>query len=95
MITVTQGAGANSNQQFPNGTALQNALPSSFAVNDSIDLIVINLGGASETATMTVNTDVTIVGNAVVGVASSSVAGSGRFRLRKTADHVFVAYRIG
>lgn len=94
MITVTQGGGANSAQQFPTGTNIQAALPADFAVGDSFDLAVINLGGASETATLTVNTDVTIVGRAVVDVAAATASGSGLFRLRKTADHVFVAYRI-
>lgn len=94
LITVTQGAGADSAQQLPTGTALQAALPADFAVGDSIDLAVVNLGGASETATLTVNTDVTIVGRAVVNVAAATASGSGIFRLRKTADHVFVAYRI-
>lgn len=94
MITVTQGAGADSAQQLPTGTNLQAALPSDFAVGDSIDLSVINLGGALETATLTVNTDVTIVGRAIVDVAAATASGSGLFRLRKTADHVFVAYRI-
>ena len=94
MITVTQGAGANSDQQLPTGTELQAALPADFAVGDSIDFHVINLGGASETATLTVNTDVTIVGRAIVDVAAATASGSGHFRLRKTADHVFVCYRI-
>lgn len=94
MITVTQGGGANSAQQLPTGTNLQNALPADFAVGDSIDLAVINLGGASETATLTVNTDITIVGRAIVDVAAATASGSGLFRIRKTADHVFVAYRV-
>lgn len=94
MITVTQGAGADSAQQMPTGTDLQAALPADFAVGDSIDLVVINLGGALETATLTVNTDVTIVGRAIVDVAAATASGSGLFRIRKTADHVFVVYRI-
>jgi hypothetical protein len=95
LITVTQGAGANSAQQMPTGQALQDALPSSFGIGDAFDFSIINLGGASETATLTVNTDVTIVGRAVVDVAATTASGSGRFRVRKTADHVFVVYRIG
>lgn len=94
IITVTQGAGANSAQQMPTGTDLQAALPADFAVGDSFDFSIINLGGASETATLTVNTDVTIVGRAVVDVAAATASGSGRFRVRKTGDHVFVVYRI-
>lgn len=94
IITVTQGAGAASAQQMPTGTALQDALPADFAIGDSFDFSVINLGGASEVASITVNTDVTIVGNAVIPVPASNVQSSGRFRARKTADHVFVIYRI-
>lgn len=94
IITVTQGSGANSAQQMPTGTDLQAALPVDFAVGDSFDFSIINLGGASETATLTVNTDVTIVGRAIVDVAAATASGSGRFRVRKTADHVFVVYRL-
>lgn len=94
IITVTQGAGAPSAQQLPTGTAIQAALPSDFAVGDSFDFSVINLGAASEVASITVNTDVTIVGYATIDVAAATASGSGRFRCRKTADHVFVVYRI-
>lgn len=94
IITVTQGAGAASNQQVPTGTAIQDALPIDFAVGDSFDVSVINLGAASEVAALTVNTDVTIVGNAAIPIAATGVQSSGLFRFRKTADHVFVAYRI-
>lgn len=95
IITVTQGGGAVSSQQLPTGTNLQNALPVDFAIDDSFDFSVINLGGASEVASITVNTDVTIVGNAAIPVPAVGVQSSGRFRCRKTADHVFVVYRIG
>lgn len=94
MITVTQGGGANSAQQMPTGQQLQDALPADFATGDSIDFVVINLGGASETVSVTVNTDVTIVGRATIDVAAATASGSGIFRIRKTADHVFVVYRI-
>jgi hypothetical protein len=94
IITVTQGAGAPSAQQAPTGTAIQAALPSDFAAGDSFDISIINLGGASEVASLTVNTDVTIVGNAAIPVPATGVQSSGMFRFRKTADHVFVAYRI-
>jgi len=94
IITVAQGAGAPSAQQVPTGTAIQAGLPADFAVGDSFDVSVINLGGASEVASITVNTDVTIVGNAALPVPATGVQSSGMFRFRKTADHVFVAYRI-
>jgi hypothetical protein len=41
--------------------------------------------------TITVNTDVTIVGSAVTAAAAGSTA---RFRLRKTAANTFIAYRL-
>jgi hypothetical protein len=94
IITVTQGAGADSAQTVPTGTALQAGLPADFAIGDSFYVSIINLGGASETVTLTANTDITLVGRAVVNVAAATASGSGAFRFRKTADHVFVAYRI-
>lgn len=94
IITVTQGAGAPSAQQMPTGTDLQAGLPANFAIGDAFDFSVINLGGASEVASITVNTDVTIVGNAAIPIPATGVQSSGRFRARKTADHVFVIYRI-
>lgn len=94
LITVTQGAGAASAQQLPTGSALQTALGAGFAVNDSFDFSVINLGTTGEVASITVNTDVTIVGNAAIPIPATGVQSSARFRVRKTADHVFVVYRI-
>ena len=94
IITVTQGSGAPSAQQLPSGTAIQTALTANYPVNGYFDFSVINLGGASEVASITVNTDVTIVGNAAIPVPATGAQSSGRFRCRKTADHVFVVYRI-
>lgn len=95
IITVTQGAGAASAQQSPTGTAILAGLPADFAVGDSFDVSIINLGAASEVASLTVNTDVTIVGNAAIPVPATGVQSTGVFRFRMTAAHVFVAYRIG
>lgn len=89
MITVAQGAGANSNQALPTGTAMQTALPATFGVNSAFDFSVVNTGAASETATLTANTGFTIVGGAVVQPSASAT-----FRVRKTAANTFVAYRI-
>ncbi|WP_144378524.1 hypothetical protein [Mesorhizobium amorphae] len=89
MITVAQGAGANSNQALPTGTAMQSALPAGFGVGSAFDFSIVNTGGASETATLTVGTNFTIVGGAVVQPGASAT-----FRVRKTADNTFVAYRI-
>lgn len=95
IITINQGAAGASNLQAPTGTAIQNALPADFATGDSFDVSFINISStAAEIASLTVNTDVTIVGTAAVAAIAAGVASSGVFRFRKTADHVFVAYRI-
>lgn len=89
MVTVAQGSGANSNQQLPTGTTMQNALGATFGVDNAFEFSVVNTGGASETATLTTNTNFTIVGGAVVQPSASAT-----FRVRKTANNTFVAYRI-
>ncbi len=95
IITINQGAAGASNLQAPTGTAIQAALPADFATGDSFDVSFINISTvAAEIASLTVNTDVTIVGTAAVAAIAAGVASSGVFRFRKTADHVFVAYRI-
>lgn len=98
IITVNQAAGAASAQQLPTGTNIQAALPADFAVDDSFDVSIINTSTVdAEDASVTVNTDVTIVGNPDFPAhnALASAGSSGTLRIRKTADHVFVAYRIG
>lgn len=95
IITINQGASGASAQQSPTGTAIQAALPTDFATGDSFDVNFINLSSdAAEIATLTVNTDVTIVGTPDVASIAAGVASQGTFRFRKTANHVFVAYRI-
>ncbi len=95
IITVNQGAAGASNLQSPTGTAIQNALPADFATGDSFDVCFINISvTTAEIASLTVNTDVTIVGTAAVAAIAAGVASQGTFRFRKTGNHVFVAYRI-
>ncbi len=96
IITVNQAAGAPSALQFPTGTAIQNALPTAFAADDSFDVYIINTSTVdAEDASVTVNTDVTIVGSPdIVAHSGITLNSSATFRFRKTADHVFVAYRI-
>ncbi len=89
MITVAQGAGANSTQTLPTGTLMQSGLPSSFDVGSTFDFSIVNTGAASETATLGAGTNFTIVGGAVVQPSASAT-----FRVRKTANNTFVAYRI-
>jgi hypothetical protein len=81
--TLTQAR----NLQLPTGTNLD--LATEWAIGDSFDVTFMTLGAF--VMTITVNTDVTIVGSAVTAAAAGSTA---RFRLRKTAANTFVAYRL-
>lgn len=96
IITVAQGAGAPSALQLPTGTALQAALPADLAIGEAFDFSVINTSTVdAEDASITVNTDVTIVGSPDIPAHSGiTLLSSGRFRARKTADHAFVVYRL-
>jgi hypothetical protein len=76
------------NIQLPTGANLD--LATEWAIGDSFDFSVITL--AAFALTLTVNTDVTIVGSAATAATSGA---SARFRCRKTAAGVFVVYRIG
>ncbi len=76
------------NIQLPTGANLD--LATEWAVGDSFDFSVITL--AAFALTLTVNTDVTIVGSAATAATSGA---SARFRCRKTAAGTFVVYRIG
>lgn len=89
LITVAQGAGANSTQTLPTGTLMQSGLPATFDINSSFDFSIVNTGAASETATLGAGTNFTIVGGAVVQPSASAT-----FRVRKTAANTFIAYRI-
>jgi hypothetical protein len=81
--TLTQAR----NLQLPTGTNLD--LATEWAIGDSFDVTFMTLGAF--VMTITVNTDVTIVGSAVTAAAAGSTA---RFRLRKTAANTFIAYRL-
>ena len=84
---VTSTLTQNRNLQLPTGTNLD--LATEWAIGDSFDVTFMTLGAF--VMTITVNTDVTIVGSAVTAATAGSVA---RFRLRKTAANTFIAYRI-
>jgi hypothetical protein len=84
IITYT---GAAVNLTMPLGTDLEAAF-SSMKVNSSFDFHIINIGGTNA-ATVTANTGVTLV-----GVAAVSANTACNWRVRKTADNTFVAYRI-
>lgn len=95
-IITTTGVTAPSVHQLPTGALLAAAIPG-IAVGDAFDFIVINTGtGASDDATITVNTGVTIVGNPTVGSLTDGtiISGSGTFRARYTAADTFVVYRL-
>jgi hypothetical protein len=84
IITYT---GAAVNLTMPLGADLDAAF-ASMKVNSSFDFYIINTG-ATNAATVTANTGVTLVGAAAVAAATSC-----NWRVRKTADATYVAYRI-
>jgi len=84
IITYTGAAVALT---LPLGTDLDAAFPS-MKVNSSFDFFIINTG-ATNAATVTANTGVTLVGVAAVAAVSAC-----NWRVRKTADATYVAYRI-
>lgn len=85
IVTATPTTGRN--VQLPLGSALDAA--GTFAVGDSFDWTLITL--AAFALTITVNTNMTIVGAAATAGTSGAAA---RFRTRKTAANTFVTYRI-
>jgi hypothetical protein len=85
IITATPSTGRSI--QMPTGANLD--LATEWAIGEGFDFTVITL--AAFALTITVNTNVTIVGSAATAGTSGAVA---RFRLRKTAADTFVAYRI-
>lgn len=82
------------NYQPPNGTDLIAALPTTFAIDDTFDLTLINLGGAGDIITMVVETGITYVGSVTVDDAGADINSSGTFRFRYTAANTFIAYRV-
>jgi hypothetical protein len=95
-LITTTGVTAPSIHQLPTGTLIDAELPG-VATGDSFDFSVINTGtGASDDATITVNTDVTIVGNPTMGALTDAtiISGSGRFRARRSGANTWVVYRL-
>jgi hypothetical protein len=84
IITYTGAAVALT---MPLGADLDVAFPS-MKVNSCFDFYIINIGGTNA-ATVTANTGVTLV-----GVAAVSANTSCNWRVRKTADATYVAYRV-
>jgi len=79
--------GGAQNITMPTGSALDSGLPSSFPTNGAFDFTIINTDSGAQS--LLVNTGVTIVGSAVIGLNESSI-----FRLRKTGTATYVVYRL-
>lgn len=95
-LITTTGATGPSVHQLPTGALIEAEL-TGIAQGDSFDFAIINTGtGASDDATITVNTGVTIVGSPTVGAITdaTTITGSGLFRARRSAADTFVVYRI-
>lgn len=74
---------------LPTGATLDAAFLS-LPVDASFDWFLLNTGSSSGAATVTAAT-----GHTIVGAAAVAISTTGRFRTRKTANGVFVTYRIG
>ena len=95
-LITTTGVTGPSVHQLPTGTQIDAVVPGA-ATGDSFDFHIINTGtGASDDATITVNTDVTIVGNPTVGSLTDGtiISGSGHFRARRSAANTWIVYRL-
>lgn len=89
IITGTHAAGATQGYQLPLASALETALAGRLAVDQAIDFVLINLStAATDTITITTNTNWTLVGNMIVANLTSA-----RFIIRKTATNTFTLYR--
>lgn len=80
------------------GTQLLAALPTDIAAGDAFDMTIINLGGTGDDITLTASTDITIVGDPVVGPTAdvaTEQSSVGTFRIRYVTGVTFVAYRVG
>ena len=89
IITVLQGAGANSAQQLPLATAMDTAFPTAVA-GSCFDFSVINISTTSgETNSITTNTGWTLV-----GLMTQAITTSARFRARKTGTGAWTLYRL-
>lgn len=74
---------------LPTG-ALMDAAVASANLDMAFEFVIINLGSASGAVTLNAGTTFTIVGLATTAISTSS-----RWRVRKTADSTFVCYRVG
>lgn len=96
IITVNQGAAGASALQLPTGTAMVTAFPD-IASGYAFDFSVINTSTVdAEDASVTTNTDWTLVGSMDVPAysAAGSLDSSARFTARRTGATTWVLYRI-
>jgi hypothetical protein len=95
IVTVNQGGAGASAQQLPAGGDLDTALPLAVA-GDAFDFSVINISTvAAESASLTTNTGLTLVGDMDVSANSAATTKSaGRFRARKTGTALWTVYRL-
>ena len=90
---------AAQNFQVPTATEILAAIRSGIAAGDSFEFTLINIGGAGDDVTLTVDTGVTFVGDAVcrpLADADTDGTGSATFRFRCVAldTPTFVGYRV-
>lgn len=95
IITVNQGGAGASALQLPAGSALDTAMPDA-ANGDAFDFSVINISTvAAESASLTTNTNLTLVGDMDIQANSAATTKSaGRFRLRRTSTATWSCYRL-
>lgn len=83
--------------QLPTGAEISAAVLAvqpNFAIGDSFDFALVNLGGAGFIVTITGDTGSTLVGSATIDDAGADVNSSGLFRFRNTAADTWIGYRI-
>lgn len=96
IVTVNQGGGAVSALQLPTGTAIVAAMPADFATGDSFDVSFMNISTVdAEDASVTTNTDLTLVGSMDFPAHSGiTLCSCGILRFRKTGATTLSVYRV-
>ena len=98
LIVADHAEGATQAYTLPTGAVMEAALTSFIIDDDSFDFTIINLSAAAaNTITLTAAVGFTIVGQPIVHANEFEVSyylGTGTFRVRRTAEETFVAYRI-
>jgi hypothetical protein len=93
IITVDSGGTDAGTYTFPTGALIAAAFPS-MKVNSAFNVVVINIGDATQNdVTFGAGAGNTLVGSAVV-IDGATTPSSAIFRFRKTGDAAFTIYRI-